>query len=461
MPTQTINTATHITFSADNQTWIIAPDVIVSDDTYSIAVEGLTANVGDTLVNHGTILSPYPEAPGFTVAGVAIGGSGDVVLNEADGVITGLNGIVCGGFGSFVRNAGSVTGFGNAEDGVTFVGSASSAQLFNSGSIYGQSGGVVVATTNSSVVNEAEGTITGSVGIAFTDQGDTLNNCGSINALGFHGVSFQGGANFVHFTNSGHIFGPSSGVIISSGNVADSSLSNSGVIESNQYGLWLSNGSAGAGRHDAIVNTGTISGSVAAIFADAGDRIVLTNAGTLIGDVLCKSVNATDTVINTGKIDGTVHLGSGDDSFSGAGGSSGAILGEAGNDQIVGGSAADWMSGGLGNDTLTGGPGADHFVFDAALGPTNIDHITDFTHGVDKIDLSHAIFGAVGGLGKLAAAAFFAGAAAHDRTDRIIYNPANGFVTYDSNGNHAGGAHHFATLAAHLHLTNADFLVVA
>ena len=56
---------------------------------------------------------------------------------------------------------------------------------------------------------------------------------------------------------------------------------------------------------------------------------------------------------------------------------------------------------------------------------------------------------------------FFEGAHAHDATDRIIYNPQNGWLTYDSNGSAAGGVHHFATLNAHLTLTNADFLVVS
>ena len=102
------------------------------------------------------------------------------------------------------------------------------------------------------------------------------------------------------------------------------------------------------------------------------------------------------------------------------------------------------------------------FVFDAALNATtNVDRVTDFSVPFDTIDHNHAFFAAAGGVGRLAAPAFFAGAAAHDLNDRIIYSPANGSVTYNSNGNHPGGATHFATLAPHLHLTNADFMVVA
>jgi len=190
--------------------------------------------------------------------------------------------------------------------------------------------------------------------------------------------------------------------------------------------------------------------------------VSLTNTGHLIGDISLESAAAgdSDAIVNSGSIAGTVHLGAGNDLFKGAGGTSGVIFGEAGNDRLIAGKGNDTISGGSGVDRLTGGPGADQFVFDTALGATtNVDRVTDYSVVSDTIDLSHAIFGAAGVLGKLAATAFFAGAAAHDASDRIIYNPANGFVSYDANGNHAGGATHFATLAAHLHLTNADFLV--
>src|SRR5204862_3244295 len=91
--------------------------------------------------------------------------------------------------------------------------------------------------------------------------------------------------------------------------------------------------------------------------AGAG-AINLQNSGKLIGDV---ALNATenDTITNNGNIGGTVHLGGGNDVFNGAGGTSGAMFGEAGVDTLTGGSAADAIDGGIGNDTLKGGLGAD------------------------------------------------------------------------------------------------------
>ncbi|NVK22980.1 MAG: tandem-95 repeat protein [Kangiellaceae bacterium] len=59
--------------------------------------------------------------------------------------------------------------------------------------------------------------------------------------------------------------------------------------------------------------------------------------------------------------------------------------GGAGNDDLTGGLAQDTLIGGDGNDTLTGGGAADDFVFSTTSG---IDTVTDFTDGVDMIDLT-------------------------------------------------------------------------
>jgi hypothetical protein len=59
--------------------------------------------------------------------------------------------------------------------------------------------------------------------------------------------------------------------------------------------------------------------------------------------------------------------------------------------------------------------------------------------------------------GTLAAAEFHIGAHATTASQYIIYNPSNGFLFYNP---HDGTSQaHFATIGAHLGLTNADFLV--
>ena len=93
---------------------------------------------------------------------------------------------------------------------------------------------------------------------------------------------------------------------------------------------------------------------------------------------------------------------------------------------------------------------------------TNIDTITDFVAGLDQIEFVRgANFSAITGptASLLNAAAFYQGAAAHDADDRVIYDPGNGGVFYDADGNGAGASVRVVTIATGLSLTNADFYV--
>ena len=68
-------------------------------------------------------------------------------------------------------------------------------------------------------------------------------------------------------------------------------------------------------------------------------------------------------------------------------------------------------------------------------------------------------FAGLGEDGALASAKFHLGVAAAHASDRIIYNPDNGFLFYDHDGKGGADEIHFATLAPHLALHNSDFLV--
>ncbi len=65
-------------------------------------------------------------------------------------------------------------------------------------------------------------------------------------------------------------------------------------------------------------------------------------------------------------------------------------VGGVGNDKLIGNAAANKLTGGGGQDILTGGDGRDIFIFanlsDSAAGAKR-DTITDFTRGIDQIDL--------------------------------------------------------------------------
>jgi Ca2+-binding RTX toxin-like protein len=79
----------------------------------------------------------------------------------------------------------------------------------------------------------------------------------------------------------------------------------------------------------------------------------------------------------------------GNDTLNGGDGND-RLLGEKGNDILDGGNGNDRLKGGGGDDLLTGGAGNDRFIFDLQGGK---DTITDFTHGVDKLDFTNFALG--------------------------------------------------------------------
>jgi Ca2+-binding RTX toxin-like protein len=174
------------------------------------------------------------------------------------------------------------------------------------------------------------------------------------------------------------------------------------------------------------------------------EQLVFTGAGNFIG--------------NGNGLDNFLFGGSGADELNGLDGND-TISGNGGSDLLNGGNGNDTLGGGLGNDILTGGAGNDIFVFDTALGPNNVDRVTDFVSGSDRVALDNTIFTTLSE-GVLPAGAFVNGSAAGDSDDRIIYDPTTGALYYDADGNGAGAAIQFATLSTGLTLAATDFVVI-
>lgn len=160
-------------------------------------------------------------------------------------------------------------------------------------------------------------------------------------------------------------------------------------------------------------------------------------------------VDTTVQAIGDGK-DNTVH---GNDSFN-------HIEGKGGDDTLYGEGGNDDIRGGTGNDTLEGGDGSDVFVFDAALSATaNLDEITDFEDGTDKLWLSKSVFG------KLAKGALsdnyfyeYAGTpSAQDANDYLIFDTDTGTLYYDADGSGSGEAIAFVVLDG---ITASDILII-
>ena len=136
-------------------------------------------------------------------------------------------------------------------------------------------------------------------------------------------------------------------------------------------------------------------------------------------------------------------------------------IGSWGNEVIRGNSGNNTLAGGHGNDTLTGGAGADHFnfpyLFDAFA------RITDFTSGVDKIEIRFASIPGSYPHFEPGDARFWAAPGAtrgHDADDRIIYNTSNGNLYYDPDGSGSHTSYLWATLEGAPRLVATDLMVV-
>jgi Ca2+-binding RTX toxin-like protein len=114
---------------------------------------------------------------------------------------------------------------------------------------------------------------------------------------------------------------------------------------------------------------------------------------------------------------------------------------------------------GAGNDSLTGGAGADKFKFVSTSHGT--DRITDFRSGTDKIQIVSPNFANIP-VGTLASGRFkTAGTALTNGNAVFIYNNSTGALTFDSNGNRAGGVSQIATLTGNKTLVARDIQIVA
>lgn len=196
-------------------------------------------------------------------------------------------------------------------------------------------------------------------------------------------------------------------------------------------------GGDGADQLNGGAGTDTVgySGSATGVVASLANAAI--NTGIAAGDIYSSIENITGTKFSD------------------------SIFGNKGINVVNGGAGDDFIKGYDGNDTLTGGSGGDAFIFNTALNAaSNVDHITDFNVAADTMWLDDAFFAKAGAAGTLSAGAFWTGTAAHDASDRIIYDANTGHLSYDADGNGAGAAVEFATVAIGLSLTNADFLII-
>ncbi|WP_425506177.1 hypothetical protein [Sphingomonas aerophila] len=120
----------------------------------------------------------------------------------------------------------------------------------------------------------------------------------------------------------------------------------------------------------------------------------------------------------------------------------------------------DVLFGKGGSDILTGGGGSDQFVFDTVPGAGNVDTLTDFESGTDRIVLENAVFQALGANGALSATMFEIGAVATRPDTHVLFDPTTGVISYDADGSGAVAAVAFALLPFGVTVNASDFLII-
>ncbi|KQT14581.1 hypothetical protein ASG40_04425 [Methylobacterium sp. Leaf399] len=212
-----------------------------------------------------------------------------------------------------------------------------------------------------------------------------------------------------------------------------------------------------AGTGNSIANTLTGNGGANVLNGLGGADIMIGGAGSdtyYVDNVGDKAIEASGAV-GTDLVYASVSYSLGGSDLESL------ILTGTGNLNGTGNSIANTLTGNGGANVLTGGSGADTFVFRTALGPSNLDRITDFSVIDDTVQLARSVFTALGA-DPLAEAAFkdlSTGSA--DASDRILYDKATGALSYDADGSGlASAAVQFATIDTKAALTHLDFLIV-
>lgn len=215
------------------------------------------------------------------------------------------------------------------------------------------------------------------------------------------------------------------------------------------------------------------SGQIEIVKADGNEKYLAADQkGTSKADLII-GLDTKD-VINGGSGDDVIIARYGNDNVSGGDGNdeiygegdNDTIKGDAGNDTIYGDDGDDYLNGGAGKDTLTGGSGKDYFDFTTALGSANVDTITDFTRGSDKIRLENSVMTKLQGTpGALNKASYWEGAGitkGHDADDRILYDTSSGKLYYDTDGSGSTAAVQIALIGttSHANLDYTDFTVI-
>ncbi|OBQ78749.1 hypothetical protein A9K71_29645 [Mesorhizobium sp. WSM3873] len=419
-------------------------DVVSADGTHtSVAIDILGTADG-------------PTAVGDTIITNLAGGSSVIVPEWALIANDPASAIDVSGVGSATGGSVSQLAGSGANGSVTFADTAPMGGTFTYTATDGTSAGAPALVT---VSQDSVGTLDGTSG----DNILVSSNGGATLVGGAGNDVLLGGSG-----NDTYQFGLADGtdIIADAGSGGDSiQIITTAPVDSTAIGtlnfervsndLVINVGSTEITIHDQYVGSGNV------------ESIQFTNGGTVYGYALSTSAYRLQTSLSGGGTDDVIAStsagqaltgGNGNDLLFGNGGDDSTINGGAGNDLIVGGTGNDTLTGGAGADTLAGGIGSDIFSYGAASEstPAGFDTITDFVHGVDKIDLS--AIDAVSGGGDQAF--LFGGQNANTVANSITWSESGGntIVRADVNGNTTADFQITLT-GVNLGLTASDFVL--
>ena len=377
-------------FGADPNASSLAPRQIVSTTTIAAGQTDSVTNVSPhfiyvgssdgnaQFINHGVVTTTATnsnDAIGFEVNyGGSIVSAGALFDNAADGVFRIVSNAPTFGFPS----SGSTYGFRAAGTYVRFANEG----LFEVSAAAGTAVGVLTgygtqgfANTNSGTLNVTSGY--DAYGIRFAGFDGSFTNSGTINV---YGEEFAVGIYSDQY-NSGRIFNSGSIIVANNPNSPYASIgillfeafsnvaythTNTGTITAD-IAFAITSGVNNLAISDTLINSGTING---AIILDAGND-VLQNSGTISGRTL---LGAGNDVYDgrTGTHRGTIEGGDGSDVLIGGGGAE-VFYGGEGADRIFAGAGDDFVDGGDGADALDGGGGFDTISYYESLGSVRVD----------------------------------------------------------------------------------------
>ncbi|MDO4640290.1 MAG: right-handed parallel beta-helix repeat-containing protein [Neisseria sp.] len=127
------------------------------------------------------------------------------------------------------------------------------------------------------------------------------------------------------------------------------------------------------------------------------------------------------------------------------------LKGNVAANTLSGGAGNDTLIGGEGNDTLTGGAGNDTFLFNGRLNG-DVDHVTDFSAGNDKLGLSSLVFGSLEGN-------WFAQSNAITTETRVYQDGTKLYYDADGSGTHFSAVQFAELDGTSAELTAANFTI--